>query len=210
VVKYIRRFNMNAFEIGILEYILNHFHNGFLDKVVPILTKLGDGGIFWIAVAIILLLFKKTRPVGLAVTIALVIDVLLCNVMLKPIIARTRPYDVVNGGSKLLLDSLLIKAPTDFSFPSGHTTVSFAPVGAMVFKKSKLWIPSLIIATLLGLSRLYLTVHYPTDVIVGAILGFGFGIAGYFIAKWLEKKIPEKVMNFSFVKSEKEKNEETE
>ena len=201
---------MNAFEIGILEYILNHFHNGFLDKVVPILTKLGDGGIFWIAVAIILLLFKKTRPVGLAVTIALVIDVLLCNVMLKPIIARTRPYDVVNGGSKLLLDSLLIKAPTDFSFPSGHTTVSFAPVGAMVFKKSKLWIPSLIIATLLGLSRLYLTVHYPTDVIVGAILGFGFGIAGYFIAKWLEKKIPEKVMNFSFVKSKKEKDNETE
>ena len=114
---------------------------------------------------------------------ALALDVLLCNVMLKPLVGRMRPF-TVNTGMELL-----INAPKDFSFPSGHTAASFAAAFALLFVKNKLWIPSMILASLIAFSRLYLYVHYPTDVLAGILLGLIVGVAANVICRLAEPHI---------------------
>ena len=119
-------------------------------------------------------MIPKTRKVGILVSVALLLDVLTCNVILKPLIARTRPYDVNTAVE------LLIRAPRDYSFPSGHTAASFAAAAALWFAdKKKLAIPALVLAVLIAFSRMYFYVHYPTDVLGGAILGMVCGWLSY-------------------------------
>lgn len=172
-------------DFAILDFIAEHFRCGVLDTLVPLVTHLGDGGWFWIALAVVLLIPKKTRKYGVAVAMALIFDLLLCNVTIKPLVQRVRPYDIRQG------IELLISAPHDYSFPSGHTAASFAAAGALMFMKAKGRIPALILATVIGLSRLYLYVHYPSDVVCGAILGLICGFLGAYFAREipnLEKK----------------------
>jgi undecaprenyl-diphosphatase len=114
---------------------------------------------------------------------ALALDVLLCNVMLKPLVGRMRPFTVNTGVE------LLINAPKDFSFPSGHTAASFAAAFALLFVKNKLWIPSMILASLIAFSRLYLYVHYPTDVLAGILLGLIVSVAANVICRLAEPHI---------------------
>ncbi len=177
---------MNVFEVGILDFIQEHLTAPFLDPVMVFITRFGDGGIFWIAVCLLMLLFPKTRKLGAVMSLSLLLEALLCNLMLKPLAARTRPY-VVNAAV-----TLLVKAPRDFSFPSGHTGASFAIVGALFFQKSRLWIPVCVFALLIGFSRLYLYVHYPTDVLAGIVLGMLTGwlatLLWNFLAKRREKR----------------------
>lgn len=168
---------MLAFDFGILDWIQLHLRCGFLDTVMPLITKLGDAGILWIVLTILLLLIPKTRKTGITMAAALIFDVLLCNLLLKPLIARVRPYDINTAVS------LLIAPPTDFSFPSGHSAVSFAATTALFFKKDRLWIPALILSVCIAFSRLYLYVHYPTDVLAGILLGILTGWLGYLITK---------------------------
>ena len=114
---------------------------------------------------------------------ALIIDLLLCNVLLKNLVARTRPYDV-NTGIQLLVAKL-----RDYSFPSGHTAASFASATALYFAgEKKLWKPALVLACLIAVSRLYLYVHYPTDVLGGVVIGIIAGYLGYRLVKVLEDK----------------------
>lgn len=128
-------------------------------------------------------MIPKTRKVGILVSVALLLDVLTCNVILKPLIARTRPYDVNTAVE------LLIRAPRDYSFPSGHTAASFAAAAALWFAdKKKLAIPALVLAVLIAFSRMYFYVHYPTDVLGGAILGM---VCGWLSYKLLSKKMEE-------------------
>lgn len=169
---------MNMAEIGILQGIQDLLHCSFLDTIMPPLTALGDKGIIWIILAAFLLIFKKTRKFGLAVAIALILDLVVCNITLKPIFARIRPYDMTEV-------KLLIAAPHDFSFPSGHTAASFTAVFALVFSRSKIYIPSLILAVIIAFSRLYLFVHYPTDVLGGVVIGLLCGYLGALIARRL-------------------------
>lgn len=172
-------------DFAILDFIAEHFRCGILDTLVPLVTHLGDGGWFWIALAVVLLIPEKTRKYGVAVAMALIFDLLLCNVTIKPLVQRVRPYDIRQGME------LLISAPHDYSFPSGHTAASFAAAGALMFMKAKGRIPALILATVIGLSRLYLYVHYPSDVVCGAILGLICGFLGAYFAREipvLEKK----------------------
>ena len=115
---------------------------------------------------------------------ALVLDLLCCNVILKPLVGRVRPCDV-NTAVKLL-----IARPLDASFPSGHTAVSFAAVCALWAERSRLWIPALALALLLAFSRLYLYVHWPSDVLAGAVLGGLLGLAARPLARRLFRGIP--------------------
>ena len=163
---------MNLFEIGILDFVQTHMRSTFGDLVMPLITVLGDGGIFWILLTLALLVVPKTRKLGLCCAVSLLIDLALCNGLLKNLIARTRPYDV-NPAVRLLIEK-----PGEFSFPSGHAAASFTVVGAMYFSKSRLWIPSAVLAAVIGFSRIYLYVHYPTDVIGGAAFGLLFGLIG--------------------------------
>lgn len=130
------------------------------------LTRIGDAGAVWIILSVILMVPKKTRQVGIMALIALIGSFIINNVILKNLIARTRPYDVVSGVK------LLIERQSDFSFPSGHTGSSFA-VAVVLYKElpKKYGVPALMLATLIGLSRIYLGVHYPSDVMCGALFG---------------------------------------
>ena len=138
------------------------------------ITRLGDAGIIWIVLSIVLLLIPKTRKSGAVMVAALVVDVVLCNIVLKNLVARTRPYDV-NTGVHLLVAKL-----HDYSFPSGHTAASFASVTALYLAgEKKLWKFALVLACLIAISRLYLYVHYPTDVLGGILFGVISGYLGY-------------------------------
>ncbi|MBQ4120258.1 MAG: phosphatase PAP2 family protein [Clostridia bacterium] len=167
---------MNEFELKILDFIAEHFKCGFLDFFMPLVTKLGDGGIFWIIVALVLICTKKYRKTGIMVGVALLIGLLIGNLTLKPLIARVRPYDMPNVDIKLLVEKL-----SDKSFPSGHTLASFEAATVLMIRDKKLGIPALVLAFIIAFSRLYLYVHYPTDVLAGAVLGVLFGVLACFI-----------------------------
>ena len=149
----------------ILNWIQCNQKNAYADRWVPIITALGNGGAVWIFLALSLLLYPDTRDAGINISIALILESVCCNFYLKPLVARPRPCDLKTNYT------LLIPRPTDRSFPSGHTAASFAAVSALYLSHQRFWIPALILAILIGYSRLYLYVHFPSDVVAGAMLG---------------------------------------
>ena len=190
-----------TWELDVLEWFYKA-HNAFLDAVMPIVTRLGDAGIFWIVLTIVLLIIPKTRKIGLASLIALGCDIILCNGIIKPIAMRCRPGWLMffEGGPdwiRGMIDSMLVSFPDDFSFPSGHTAASFASAtaitGALKGKYKWFGVAAIALATIIGISRLYVIVHWPTDVIVGCIIGIICGIIGWAVGKplynWLAKKL---------------------
>ena len=179
-----------SFDLPILEWIQAHLQCTFLDKSMPIITLFGDGGIFWIAVAVVLLIFPKYRKVGFSMGAALILGVLVCNVTMKPLIARIRPYDLQETLGNHI--NLLISAQHDYSFPSGHTIASFEACVVLLIKDKRMGIPAAIIAFAVAFSRLYLYVHYPTDVIFSMFAGILLGLLGCAIVSIVYKFLPEK------------------
>lgn len=169
---------MQGVELAILNWIQVHLRCGFLDAVLPLISWTANHGELWILLAAVLLLIKDRRKYGAAVACGLVLDLVSCNLLLKPLIGRVRPF-AVNG-----LVELLIPPPLDASFPSGHTAASFAAVFALKAAGSPLWKPALAVAIVMAFSRLYLYVHWPSDVLGGMLLGAACGWAG---AKLAEK-----------------------
>ena len=150
----------------ILIWIQNHLHADWLNPIMRAITSLGNAGAFWILLAAALLLFRRTLKIGLACAISIAIGALITNLILKNWVARVRPYEAMEALS------ILVGRPRDFSFPSGHATASFAGAWA-VFRNTKSrwrW-GALILAILIALSRLYVGVHYPTDVLAGTAIG---------------------------------------
>jgi len=154
----------------ILDFIQKSMHSGFLDQVMPVITALDNGGAIWIAVGIIFLLTRGYRRYGFALLLALLVGTLVGSVVLKPLVARVRPFEVNTA------ITLLIARPTDFSFPSGHAMSSFTAATVILKAHKKLGIIAFIVALLIAFSRLYLYVHYPSDVLVGMIFGVVIGI----------------------------------
>lgn len=170
-------------DIGILEFIQTYLRCDLLDMAMPFITRLGDGGILWICCSLLLLILPRTRKAGAAMAVSLGLEVLCCNVLLKPFVARIRPCDVD------LAVQLLIPHPEGFSFPSGHTGASFAAASALYFGRSRLRAPAFVLAALIGFSRLYLYVHYPTDVLAGALLGIMLGWLGNALVSFTGEKL---------------------
>ena len=168
-----------AFDLPILDWIQAHMANPFLDMIMPWITVLGDAGIFWMIVAAVLAITKKYRRVGFGMAIAMAIGLVVCNMILKPCVGRIRPYDFQETLGVTI--NLLIEKQHDFSFPSGHTIASFEACTVILLGSKKLGIPATLLAILIAFSRLYLYVHYPTDVIASVILGTIFGIIGYLV-----------------------------
>lgn len=151
-------------EMSILHAIQN-IHSNLLDSIMVFITTLGNGGIIWIALAMIFLFTKKYRKCGIAMMVALLLAFIFGNVILKNIFERPRPSWIDNS------IMLLIKNPKDFSFPSGHSFASFAGATAIFLYHKKEGMAALILAALIAFSRLYLFVHYPSDVILGSVFG---------------------------------------
>lgn len=169
-------------ELRFLDF-LQTIHTPLLDKILAFITSLGNAGIIWIVLAVVLLILPKTRKTGIIVAAALLMDLILCNLILKNLVARVRPYDVNTA------IAILIKKPLDFSFPSGHTAASFAAMTALFLAKmKKAWIAALVLAVMIAFSRLYFYVHYPTDVLGGAVVGILSGIIGYAIVEKIDKR----------------------
>ncbi len=167
---------LNTFEIGILDFIQNTFKCTFLDVFMPFITMFGEDGIFFIALAVVMLFHKKTRKAGLCIGAALLMGFIVGNLTLKPIFARVRPYDFNEAFDKA---TLLVGSLGDKSFPSGHTLAAFeACVVLFLTQKRYIGIPALVLCFAIAASRLYLYVHYPTDVIAGALLGTLFALLG--------------------------------
>ena len=163
---------MEGLELAILNWIQAHLRCGFLDAVLPAVSWTANHGELWIILAAVLLLIRNQRKYGASVACSLVLDLVSCNLLLKPLIGRIRPF-AVNTAVELL-----VKAPLDASFPSGHTAASFAAVFALKAAGSPLWKPALAAAVVIAFSRLYLYVHWPSDVLAGALLGAAVGWAG--------------------------------
>lgn len=169
-------------EFDMLNWIQT-WHTPMLDEIMLFLSFLGDKGGFWILLTMTFLLRKSTRTVGLVMMAALVIDVIMCNGILKPLIARPRPCSFVDI-------ALLVPRPSDLSFPSGHTAASFAAAMALYFMQSRLAKPALLLAALIAFSRLYLYVHFPTDIVGGVMVGIlAAFLAKKIVGKW--KKWPD-------------------
>lgn len=160
---------------SILNFIQNHCQTVVLNDIMPLITKLGGVWSIWILLAAILLITRKYRKVGVALVCGLALEVLACNVILKPLIARARPCDINTAVQ------LLVSRPTDYSFPSGHAAASFTAAAVLLFEKHPLRIPAFVLAALIAFSRLYLYVHFPSDVLAGALLGILIGYLAHLL-----------------------------
>lgn len=180
---------LSQFEGNILLWIQNNLRNDFTDPVVKFITHLGDHGYLWIALLLVLLCIPKTRKAALIGAATLLMTYIITNLCLKPLVARPRPYEVIEGLTRI------IEKQGDRSFPSGHTANSMA-VGVslwMVSRKyeefKKLYFPKaagwfvLVLSILIGLSRLYVGVHFPTDVLGGAVIAIVDSIVVWVVAK---------------------------
>ncbi len=163
---------VTTWDASVITAIYENVHSAFLTTFFRIVTLLGEGGIFWIAVAVILLFFKKTRRSGICIGASLLIGVIVGNGIIKNVVARPRPYDAIEG-----IESV-VSHLSDYSFPSGHSLCCFEAATALAMNRTRWAIPAYVGAVLVAVSRLFLFVHYPTDVICGALLGVLFGVLG--------------------------------
>ncbi len=158
-------------EFGILDFVREHLSCKALDAVMPVVTYLGSVGIVWLVCAAVLLFIRGYRKSGVMLCVGLLVCFIVGNLLLKNLTARDRPCWINESAE------LLIPVPTDYSFPSGHAMSSFAAAVILLHTDKRIGIPALILAVLIAFSRLYLYVHFPTDVAAGALLGCAVGIA---------------------------------
>lgn len=154
---------------------LQKLRNPFLDRMMVCITRLGDSGAVWILLAVIFLFTKDYKICGITIILSLILSGIIGNLVLKNIFARKRPC-WINKDIKLLIDM-----PKDYSFPSGHTSASFASAAAIFLNYKAVGLAALILAVLIGFSRLYLFVHYLSDVLSGVLLGLCCGGISFLI-----------------------------
>ena len=172
----------------------------FLTPVCKIYTALGDGGLFFIALSIFLMFFRKTRRTGFAMLLAIGVGAVFTNLLIKKLVARPRPYvesEIYNGFWQFVGAHI----ESEFSFPSGHTTATMASMTAMFICSNKKWSwLGFVVAFLMAFTRVYFIVHYFTDVLGGFIIGAIGGIGGYYICKGVYKLLnkykDKKAINF--------------
>lgn len=170
---------MTQIDFAVLNWIQATFQCSFCDTFWQIITFCGNAGCVWLLMDIFLIIYKPTRKYGISILVTMLCCFLVFTFLLKGIIKRPRPYQQNPAFT------ILIPEPSGLSFPSGHTSISFcAATIIFLFRKEMkfakyAWIPSLVLAALIGFSRLYLYVHFPSDVIAGVVVGIIFGTAGY-------------------------------
>ncbi len=169
---------------AVLDWIQDIFRCSFLDAVFPKLTLLGNIGIIWIIAGLVLVCHKKYRARGLMVWCGLLMGLLIGNIIIKNAVARPRPFHLDPS------IRLLIKTPSEYSFPSGHTLSSFIAATVLSRSGNKIIVAcAWVMAALIAFSRLYLQVHFPTDVLFGIVLGVAIGTLTCFVGERVDGKI---------------------
>ncbi|HCR83150.1 phosphatase PAP2 family protein [Muricomes intestini] len=167
---------------NILLFIQEHIRQDWMTPFWIFITSLGNKGWFWLAVSALMLIPRRTRKIGIMALLALSIGFLITNLALKNLVARIRPYETVEGLK------LLIARQSDFSFPSGHACASFAAASVYFRKLPQKWgISAVVLAALIAFSRLYVGVHYPTDVLAGAVIGIWAAWAAIHLVEYIER-----------------------
>lgn len=190
-------------ELQILEWINNNLHgSGFINQVIRMITYLGEAGLVWVILGVVLVFFKKTRRCGLLLIAGYCATGLINHFLLKNIINRPRPFQESEELAEFIR-SIGMSLPSSSSFPSGHTATSItsAVIITMCFRGKGAW--SFIPATLISLSRIFLCVHYPTDVLGGAVIGTLIAI----LTVWLGNIILDKLEIWWEGRKNKEKSE---
>ena len=169
-----------GWEERFLLFLQESVRNPILDRLMQFITSLGDAGFLAILACIVLLCIKKYRRAGAAASLSLILDFIVVNLVLKNLVARTRPYDILE---ELIL---ITRRPSDLSFPSGHAGACFA-VASVLFLclPRRFGIPAVVTAALISFSRLYVGAHYPTDVLGGMVIGC---VTGWIACRLLWKK----------------------
>lgn len=169
---------MQALDFWLLDSIRAWVSCALFDILMPLISMLGEAGVVWILSGILLLCTKKYRKEGFYLLLSLLAGLLICNLSLKPLVARSRPCWIRPDLP------LLVEIPHDFSFPSGHATSSFAAATALYGANRRFGIAAFVLAVLIAFSRLYLYVHFPSDVLCGAIIGT---LCGFFVPRLAER-----------------------
>lgn len=171
---------------------------GFLTPLFKIISLFGEKGLFFIVASLVLICFKNTRRLGVTMLVSIGIGALFTNVVIKNVVARPRPY--TNAEYQGFWEFVGKPTESEFSFPSGHTTATMASMTALFICCNKKWSwAGFVFALLMALSRVYLIVHYTTDVMAGLIVGGVAGVISYFVIKLLYK-VAEKHNEKSFFK----------
>lgn len=173
----------------ILDWIQTHLRCYLLDKIMPMITFLGNKGWFFILLAVIMILIPKTRRWGAWLASSLGLGFLFCNMLIKNMVERVRPYDRVEN------ITLLVEKLSDYSFPSGHTVVAFEFLAVIVMMpvKKRYKVIAGVMAFMMAFSRLYLYVHFPSDVLAGMLLGSLFGVMGVRIVEMVSEEWEQKM-----------------
>lgn len=175
---------INTFDSTVINFIQEHFHSFVTDAVFIFSTNLGEYGFIWILSSVIMLFFKKSRRCGFIALVALLLSFLAGEVLLKNIICRPRPFMQAEDFK------LLIPPPSGYSFPSGHSASSFTAATVYYAFNKKIGRWAFVLATLIAFSRVFLYVHFPTDILAGAALGIGFALLSLSLAPRLFPETP--------------------
>lgn len=167
---------VNTIDNTILKFVENNMHTSILDKLMVFITTLGNGGLVWIVTCAFLILNKKYRKIGIIALASLVVSAFLGEGIIKNIVQRVRPTADV-----MVVASLIVK-PLSYSFPSGHSASAFAVAGVLSYYFKKYAVCFYTMAVLIAFSRIYLYVHYPSDVAGGIILGLLCSRLAIFVA----------------------------
>lgn len=156
-------------------YALQSLHQPWLNPIMIFVSKIGEAGAVWVAISLVLLFFRKTRRCGIAMLFSMILTFVLGNLVLKNLIARPRPCMVDSSVA------LLVPFPSEFSFPSGHTMNGFTAAATIFLCHRKAGAAALLGAALIAFSRMYLFVHFPTDILGGILIGVLDAILVYFL-----------------------------
>ncbi|MBO5669069.1 MAG: phosphatase PAP2 family protein [Candidatus Methanomethylophilaceae archaeon] len=168
-------------EAEVLFWIRDNLTCGFMDWLMSTVSLLCTADIVWFVLTAVLIYRKDTRKVGVTLLLALIISIIICNGILKPTVERIRPYDEFGV-------SLIVPASSEFSFPSGHTT-GVTVVTAVLLKHFRKWGYLMsIFAVMVMFSRMYLFMHYPTDILGGIAVGIVSVILAHVIMSYLERR----------------------
>ena len=176
---------LNSFDFHIMSFIQENLHNAFTDFMFPYITYLGQAGAIWLIVSFALLFKKEYRLCGIMILFALLITFISGELIIKNVVMRPRPYMDYPNYTALLVPKL-----NSFSFPSGHSASSFTAATVLFYFSRKIGIAALLLAFLISFSRIFLFMHYPSDVLVGIILGISFALITILLQKRLAKRNP--------------------